>query len=100
MNIFDLVSSILIGGCATVTATQILKSKYIPVPAQKYPCETAAVVALVSAVIAVWQSGISVNVHDAASLVAVFVGTLWVAVSVYNNLKPVTPLQPVPAPAK
>lgn len=91
MDTITLLSSVLVGGGATVLATQLLKSKYIPVPAQAHPQWTAGIVSLVAAIIAEYQAGIKVDLHNVPGLVALFVGTLWVAISVYNHLssKPV-----------
>src|SRR5690349_11956927 len=58
MQITQLVQSILVSGTATTLATQVLKSKYLPIPAEKSPRLTAFVVSLVASGIAVWQAGI------------------------------------------
>lgn len=87
MDVQNLFSSILVGGGATVIATQLLKSKYIPIAFQNHPQWTAALVSLVAAIIAEWQAGVSVDYHNLPNLAAVFVGTLWVAISVYNHLR-------------
>ena len=81
------INSILVGGGATLIATQVLKSKLIPVQFQKYPRSTAAVLSLVAAIVAEYQAGLTVNIHDTPTLVGLFVGTLWVAISVYNHLQ-------------
>lgn len=87
MDTFNLLNGVLIGGGATIIATQILKSRYIPIAFEKHKQWTTAAVSLVAAIITEYQSGITVNVNDISQLVAVFVGTLWVAISVYNHLK-------------
>ena len=87
MNTQVFLNSILVGGGATLLATQILKSKYIPIQFQKYPRTTAAVVSLIAAVVSEYNSGTSVNLHDLPTLTALFVGTLWVAINVYNHLQ-------------
>lgn len=83
MNIFQ---QILLGGGATLIATQILKSDYIPVQFEKYPRATTVVVALISALIAEYQAGALMNYHNIASLGTIFVGTLLVAITVYNQI--------------
>lgn len=86
MDSLSLLTSILVGGGATMVATQILKSKYIPIPAERYPQATAVTVSLISSIIAEYQAGISVDIHNISGLATVFVGTLWIAISVYNHL--------------
>lgn len=86
MDAQALLTSVLAGGGATVVATEILKSKYVPVAFEKYPRATAVVVSLVSAVIAEYQAGVNIDLHNVAQLAAVFVGTVFVAVSVYDHL--------------
>lgn len=78
----------LLSGGATVIATQILKSKLIPIQFEKYPQWTAAGVSLIASIIVELQAHIAINVHNLAALASLFVGTLWVAISVYNHLTP------------
>lgn len=86
MNIVTLFTNILVGGGAVVLAVQLLKSRFIPLPFQKYPRSTTAVASLLASVLTVAQAQVSLNIHDVGQVVSVFVGTLWVAVSVYNHL--------------
>lgn len=81
------VGGVLVGGGATILATQFLKSKYIPVQFEKYPRWTAGVISLVAAIITEWHAGIRLDFSNLPALGAVFVGTLWVAVSVYNHIR-------------
>ena len=77
----------LIGGVATTLATQLIKSPYIPFPAQNHPRFTAILIAVGASSYAAWQGGFSVtNTHDWAQWVALCCGTLIVSVNVYNHL--------------
>lgn len=81
-----LLAGVLLGGGASVLATQLLKSRLIPVGFEHYPRSTAAMVSLVASIITEWQANVTISFHNLSSLGVVFVGTLWVAVSVYNHL--------------
>lgn len=93
-TIVSLLGGVLVGGGATIIATQLLKSKYIPIGFEKHPQWTAGAVSLIASVVAEWQAGVAASVHNLWSLGAVFVGTLWVAISVYNHLKDNSPSVP------
>lgn len=82
-----LFQSILLGGGATLVATQILKSKYIPIGFEKYPRTTAAVISLIASVVIEYQAGVILDFHNLPNLAAIFVGTLLVAISTYNHLQ-------------
>lgn len=77
-----------IAAAATTLATQILKSKYIPIPAQKYPRITAAIVALGASLFAVYQTGydITSSTSNLTQFVAFVFATLLIASATYNNL--------------
>lgn len=86
MQNYTLLSGILLGGGASMLATQLLKSKFVPIQFEKYPRATAAIVSLIASIITEWQANVVINLHSLPSLGVVFVGTLWIAVSVYNHL--------------
>lgn len=86
MTDYTILSGILLGGGATMLAVQILKSKLIPISFENHKRATAAVVSLIASVITEEQAGVTINIHNLPSLGVLFVGTLWIAVSVYNHL--------------
>ena len=81
----NLLNYILVSGGATVIATQILKSKYIPIQFEKYPKETTFAVSVIAAIIAEYQAHVSFNWHNLPSLLSMFVGTILIAVLTYNH---------------
>lgn len=87
MDIIELVKSIILGGGATVIATQILKQNWVPVPFEKYPRLTAAIVSLISAGVAVYQTdGTIFNQTGVVNWLSIGVGVMVVAVVVYANI--------------
>lgn len=77
----------VICGMATAAATEILKSPIIPIPFERAPRITAAVVSLIAAIIAMYNSGVqSVDVTDLPQLLALASFTFLVAISTYNHL--------------
>lgn len=92
MAVVDLIQTILISGVATTMATQLLKSKLVPVQFQKFPRLTALLVAIGSTVFVAYQQcnglekgcqGLFTNPMD---YLAAVVGTLLVATLTYNNI--------------
>jgi hypothetical protein len=87
MDLSQLTQLSVIGGVATALATNILKSPYLPVPAQNHPRFTALVIALGASTYTAWQAGFRVdNAHDWTQWVALSCGILIVSVNVYNHL--------------
>ena len=86
MNDYTLLSGILLGGGASMLATQLLKSDFVPIPFQRHKRATAVFMSLLASIITEWQAHVTVDIHNLPSLAVVFVGTLWIAVSVYNHL--------------
>ncbi len=87
MNTVMLIQSLIVGGTATALATELLKSPYIPVPAQKYPRVTALIVSIIASVVAVMQSGFNATtLHSWTDGLALVCGTLIVSSVTYNQL--------------
>lgn len=78
--------AILLSGAATVIATQIMKLKVIPLPVQKYPRLTAAIVAGLSALAALYNSSVNFVVDSFVGWLALAIGTYIVAAVAYNNI--------------
>ncbi len=83
-SLFNYVTLIAAG--ATVTATQILKSPFIPVRFQDYPVITAGVVSLVSTYIALLSQHFSFAWHNWTQAVGVFLTIFLVAALTYNHI--------------
>lgn len=89
MDIVDIVKSVVLGGGATLIATQILKQDYIPLPFEKYPRLTSIVISLIAAAIAVWQTaGDLLTVGGLTNWLTVAGATFAVAAVTYKNIKP------------
>lgn len=78
--------AILLSGSAVVAATEIMKLKIIPIPAQKYPRLTAAVASFIAAGIALYNSSVNFVVDSPAGYLALAIGTYIVAAVAYNNI--------------
>lgn len=94
MAVVDLVQTILLSGVATTAATELLKSKYVPVQFSKFPRLTALGVSVVATLFVAWQQcnglaggcqGVFTTPFDYA---AAILGTLLVATVTYNNIVP------------
>jgi len=86
---YNVIQTILLSGVAVSVATQILKSKYIPVAFQKYPRTTAAVASLIASCWVVYEKLGSIDLSDWTRVVPLAISTLLVAAVTYNQiLKP------------
>lgn len=96
MDFAHIIQTVLVGGFATTIAVQILKSALIPVAFQNYKRLTAFAVSVVAAWLAEVQGGLNLSlVHQPLQWATVVLGTFFVAIVTYNNLRPT---QPVEAP--
>ena len=84
---FDFFKAIIVSGVATTYATQIAKSQYFPIPAEKSPRLTAFVVSVIASIIAVGQ-GFDFNApfKDWTDYVPVIAGTLLVSAATYRAI--------------
>lgn len=82
----SLFGAIIVSGAATAAATEILKLRAIPVPVQRYPRLSAAVVSVIASLVAVYVSAADILVNSLIGYVAFAVGTLLVSAITYNNL--------------
>lgn len=87
-QLYDVMKYVVLSGVATTVATQILKHPSIPVPAKRYPVQTAAVVSLLASGFAFWQrcNEVSCSLLSWTDYVFAAVGTLIVATLTYNNV--------------
>lgn len=74
------------GGFITSALTQLLKWKFIAVPASKYPTVVAAVLSFIIAVPAVYLTGL-VEVVGWLSYLVIGVASLFVATQSYDTVK-------------
>lgn len=87
MDIIELIKSVILGGGATVIATQLLKQEWVPIPFEKYPRLTAAAISLISAGVAVYQAnGTIFNQEGVINWLTIGLGIMVVAVVVYTNI--------------
>jgi hypothetical protein len=92
MGVVDLVQTMLVSGVATTVATQLLKSKYIPIQFQKFPRVTALFVSIGATVFVAWQqcndlaTGCSGLLTSPIDWTAAVLGTLLVSTLTYNNI--------------
>lgn len=85
MTISQIVQSVIVSGVATTYATQIAKSRYFVVPAEKSPRLTAFIISLIASAIAVSQGGLNLDaLKDWTDYLTVFCGTLIVAAATYK----------------
>lgn len=92
MSVIDLLQTILISGVATTVATELLKSKYIPVQFSKFPRITALVISIGATVFVAWQqcanlaTGCQGILASPIDWIAAVLGTMLVATLTYNNI--------------
>lgn len=86
MDLQTFIQSAVVGGGATSLATELLKSKYIPVQAQKYPRITAAIVSVVASGIFIWHTQAHPPTSDWKLWVALAAATLITAADTYNHI--------------
>lgn len=87
MDLIEIFKAVILGGSATVIATQIMKWNVIPIPADKYPKVVAAITALIAAGVSVYQYDQTIlTVGGFWNWITVAVGTLIVAAITYNNI--------------
>lgn len=87
MDLLSFIQTVLLTGVATTMATELLKTKLIPIPAERNPRLTAIIVSVLASAFVVWQN--IVTTFTGFSLLdwaTVAIGTLLVAISTYNNL--------------
>ncbi len=87
LNSFDFFKSIIVSGVATTYATQIAKSQYFPLPAEKSPRLTAFIVSVIASIVAIGQ-GFDFNApfKDWTDYVPVIAGTLLVSAATYKAI--------------
>lgn len=77
-------SALFMSGVATTVATQILKMKIIPIPAEKYPRATAAIVASLATIVAIYMSDLNLVLNSLWEYLAFAMGTFLIGVNTYN----------------
>lgn len=76
----------MVAAAATVLATQLLKSSFIPVKFQNYPQLTAGAVSVVATFIALISQHFSFGLHSVLQAVGTFVTIFLVAAMTYNHI--------------
>lgn len=89
----NLFGAVVVSGATTAIATEILKLKAIPLPAQRYPRLTAGIVSVIASLVAVYLTTVNILIDSLFGLVAFIVGTLIVSAITYNNLIKGAPVQ-------
>jgi len=84
---FDFFKAVIVSGVATTYATQIAKSQYFPLPAEKSPRLTAFIVSVIASIVAIGQ-GFDFNApfKDWTDYVPVIAGTLLVSAATYKAI--------------
>lgn len=78
--------AIILSGTATVIATQIMKLKIVPLPVQKYPRLTAAIVSGLAALVSLYNSSVNFVVDSVWGWLAMAVGIWIVSAIAYNQI--------------
>jgi hypothetical protein len=79
-------TALTLSGVGVTVATQILKAKYIPVPAQKYPRLVAAVASVIATFVAIYASGLHFVLVGWWQWLAFGVGSFVVSAMTYNHI--------------
>lgn len=79
-------TALTLSGVGVTVATQLLKAKFIPVPAQKYPRVTAALASVVATFVAIYASGLHFILVGAWQWFAFGVGSFVVSAITYNHI--------------
>jgi hypothetical protein len=86
-NLIQIIGSVILSGGASAYSTEILKSPYIKMPAERYPRITAFVLSIVTSAMALAANGVDfATVLDSPGLWAsTAFATFLVAVLTYNQ---------------
>ena len=84
----------MLSGAATTIATQILKLKVIPVPAEKYPRTSAAIVSSLASLVAVFTTNVDLVINSFIGWVAFALGAYLLSAMTYNNILREPPVMP------
>jgi peptidoglycan/LPS O-acetylase OafA/YrhL len=79
-------TSMIASGFAVSVATQLLKSDLIPIPAQKYPRLTTALISAIGAVAALFLSGTDITLNSILDYVGFTIGVIIMAAVTYHAL--------------
>lgn len=89
MDFMEFFKALILGGGATMVATSILKSNFIPLPFEQYPRLTAIAVSIVAASIAVYQADQTIfNRQGLVEWLSLIVGIAATAMVTYKAIKP------------
>ena len=87
MDTTTLAEAVVLSGTSVTLVTELMKSKYFPVPAQKYPRLTSIVLATIASAYEVWQYNQNHAVQlNWANGVAMGFLTLLVSAMTYNHI--------------
>lgn len=87
MDLAFFAQATLLSGLAVTLATELLKSKYIPVPAKAHPRTTALVLSLVASVVEVYQyNSTHLVALSAHAFIALAFLVLLVAAMTYDHI--------------
>ena len=76
----------MLSGAATTIATQILKLKVIPVPAEKYPRMSAAIVSALASLVAVFSTNVDLVINSFIGWLAFAAGAYLLSAITYNQI--------------
>jgi hypothetical protein len=79
-------TALFLSGVGVTIATQILKLKWIPVPATKYPRVTAAVASVVATLVSIYVSGLHFLLVGVWQYVAFILGVFIVSAVTYEHV--------------
>lgn len=85
-TLLSAIMTILVSGTATTYLTELLKFPAIKIPAERYPRITAAVLSVITSIIALLVSGISIAHGQPVIYTAgIIVGAFYLASSLYRS---------------
>lgn len=79
-------SALLLSGVTVTLATQLLKSNYIPLPAQKYPRVVAGIASALGTLAALYLSNLHLLLNNLFEYAAFGVGVFLISVFTYNHV--------------
>lgn len=80
----NVIYSIILGGTASSALTEMLKLPFIPIAAQKYPRITAAILSVLSALVAFWVQHVPLT-GNVGELAATAAGAFLVSAITYKQ---------------
>lgn len=79
-------AAVFVSGAGVAYVTQFLKDKQIPIPAEKYPRTTAAVLSVVATFVSIYLVDINLVLTTAWQYAVMVIGILFVSASFYHKI--------------